>query len=270
MIGGKFVSIVEGTARPIWMPVSCVGGTAQTVYVGGLVNYYLGGGDGVLAPIAANAAPMGRPFGVVLGTNNLTPLYNTTYNAEYQSSPTSTGSMATDMARDWRMQEGMWIKGDSMPLVQVALIDPTSVLRFPIYAHATTQTAPTEAISTSGLTTGLGVTCATTGFDFTGIAYQSTYFCRKGLNKGLYRIGYDTNAGTGAKTWYQGMNYTCATVGETWVGVDFQLGRTKIDLQTTGLGINIVTSTATNYYSVDVLEIHLEEANNEYALVRFI
>jgi hypothetical protein len=154
-------------------------------------------------------------------------------------------------------------------LVQVALIDPTSVLRLPIYAHATNQTAPTEAISTSGLATGLGVTCGTTGFDFTGIAYSATYYCRKGLNRGLYRIGYDTNAGTGAKTWYQAMNYTCATVGETYVGVDFSLGRNKIDLQTTGLGINIVSSTATNYYAVDVLEINLETAGQEYALVRF-
>jgi hypothetical protein len=260
-------SIVEGTARPIWMPVSCVGGSAQTVYVGGLVTYFGSAGDGVLAPIAANAAPMARPFGVVVGTNNLTPLYNSTYMTEYATAVTS---QATEATRDWRMQEGMWSKSDPMSLVQVAMIDPSSVLRMPIRAHATTLTAPTEAISTAGNSNGLTVTCGTTGFDFTGIAYQSTYYCRSGLNKGLYRTGYDTGAGTAARTWYQAMPYTTATVGETWVGVDFALGRSRIDVQTTGLGINIVTSLATNYYAVDVLEIHLENKGDEYALVRFV
>jgi hypothetical protein len=260
-------AIVEGTARPLWVPVGTVAGSAATVYVGGLVNWYLKASDGVIPPIAANAAPMARPFGVVIGTNNLTPLYDTTYLTEYQI---GAATHAVQVARDWRMQEGMWIKSDPTPLVQVALIDASSVLRIPIYAHATSYTAPTEAVSTAGNANGLTFTCGTTGFDFTGIAYDATYYARTGLNKGQYRIGYDTNAGTGAKTVYQPFSGTTATTGEKYVGVNFCLGRSGIDLQTTGLGINIVTSLATNYYSVDVLEINLQNTGEEYALVRFV
>jgi hypothetical protein len=263
----KHCSIVEGTARPMWFPVSAVGGAAKTVYVGGLVTHYIVAGDGVLAPIAANANPMGVPFGVVLGTNNLVPLYDTTYNAEYQI---STITLATSAAVEKRMQEGQWIKGDTQAMVQVAVIDPTSVLRLPIYAHATTQTAPTEAISTAGNANGLTVTCGTTGFDCTGIAYNAMYYCRKGLNQGIYRTGYDTNAGTGAKTFYIPTPFTTATTGEIWVGANFSLGRQRIDLQTTGLGINTVTTTSTNHYLVDVLEINLKNKGEEYALLRFV
>jgi hypothetical protein len=274
MLTQRIPQIVEGTARPLWVPLSSVGGAGQTVYFGSVVTWYLKSGDGVLPTIAANAAPMTRPFGIVIGSNAMPGTasagynqYSSTYMTDYI---TQQVTQATANGRDWRMQEGMWIKSDPTVLVQVALLDATSVVRLPIYAHATTLTAPTEAISTAGNASGLTVTCGTTGFDFTGIAYDATYYCRKGLNKGIYRIGYDTNAGTGAKTFYQAMPYTTATAGETYVGVNFCLGRTGIDMQTTGLGINIVTSLATNYYSVECLEIHLENANDEYALVRFL
>jgi len=267
---GRLPTIVEGTARPIWLPITCVGGSATTVYIGSMVQWTYATGDGVIPTIAASGATVG-PVGVVVGTNNLTPLYNTTYQTEYTSSLAST-NQTTQNARDWRMQEGMWIKSDPMPLVQVALIDRTSVLRIPIYAHATNLTMPAAAVSTAGSAGGQTVTCGTTGFDTTAVAYENTIFCRTGLNRGLYRITYDTNAGTGAKTWYQAMPYTTATVGETYVQVPFKLGLTHIDLQTTGLGINTITgaSNASNYYTVECLEIHLEDYGDEYALIRFL
>ena len=268
MVTSKFCSIVEGTARPLWVPVSTVGGAAKTVYVGSLVTLYVNAGDGVLAPIGANANPMKAPFGVVIGTNNLTPLYDATYNTEYAL---STVTMTTSLARDWRMQEGMFVKSDPMALVQVAVIEPgVSVVRIPIFAHVSTQTVLAEAISTAGNANGLTFTCGTTGFDFTSVAYSATYYARTGLNRGLYRVGYDATAGTAAKTIYNPFLATTANTGEKYVGVDFVLGRTRIDLQTTGLGINVLTDVSTNHYLVDCLEINLQNKGDEYALVRFV
>ena len=266
----RLPAVVEGTARPLWVPVSAVGGTGQTVYVGSVVTWFAASGDGVLPTAAATAAPMKKPIGIVLGTNGMPGAaasgfnqYNSTYMTDYI---TQVITQAAVNGRDWRMVEGMWIKSEPGAMVQIAYLNINSVVRLPIYAHGTNLTAPSVLTSTTGSATGLTVT--TNAADYTPIAYESTLFCRTGLNRGLYRTTYNTN--TTAWAWYIPMPYTTATAGETYVSVDFALGRTHIDMQTTGLGINTVTSLATNYYDVEVLEIHLEDPNDEYAIVRFV
>ena len=131
MIVGKGLQVVEGTPRPLWMPVAVDGASgANTVYIGQAVTQYTGSNDGVIGIAASGAAPATvLPWGVVLGSSNLTPLYDGT--TTFDEYATGVYSQALQKARDWRMQEGMWIKSDPALMVQIATITDESV-RAPI------------------------------------------------------------------------------------------------------------------------------------------
>ncbi len=268
--------VIHSPQRPIWLPIDYNNATGQTVYVGQLVccgNRATANSIGVFPWIIAGAPDTTAdqtPFGVVVGTNNRTPTFNTTYNTEYI---TALQSQATQVAREWTGQEGMYSKADPQPLVQVVLLSPEVVLEGDIKvcsAGTYASTALTEAVVTTGSTTGAGFTCATTGFDFSAVAYNASYYCRSGGNMGLYRTGYDGNAGTGAKTFYIYWPYDIA-IGDKFVGVNLGVGTSIMMCDTTPGGFVINAAAAvgtTNYIWVDILSLDLRNAGQEKARFR--
>lgn len=258
--------VVSEPLRTIWMPVDYASGGAATVYVGQIVTHgALDSCGGVKAWVVAGESDKTAdhtPFGIVIGTNKRTPAFNTTYKAEYITSTTSHASTA-----DYALQEGMWSKGDPAEMVELALLDATTLIKGSIF-NATYGVAPTEAVVTTGSSTGAGFTCATTGFNFTAVAYNAIYFCRTGANMGIYRIGYDTNAGTGAKTFYHYWPYDI-TAGDKFIGANIGLGTCKVMLDSVGTFIDCSAAVGTtNWTWIDVIRVDFSTAGKENAIFR--
>ncbi len=272
--------VINSPYKPIWMPVDYNNATGQTVYVGQIVccgKRATAASNGVFPWIIAGVSDSTAaqvPFGVVIGTNNRTPLWNSTYNTEYI---TAVQSQIAQTGREWTGQEGMFSKADPQPLVQVALLGPEVVLEGDIRVCAAgvyASTALTEAVVTTGSTTGLGFTPAVTGFDTSAaaVAYNYTCYCRSGGNMGLYRTSYDTAAtGLAAKTFYTYWPYDIA-IGDKFVGVPLALGTCLGMLDTTPGGFVIDANAdvdTTNYVNIDVLSLDLRTSGKEVARFKF-
>jgi len=257
--------VVKNPVHVGWYPVDYTNSTAQTCYIGQIVVLGpTGSTNGVKPWVIAGVADTTAdwiPFGVVIGTNNRTPLYNATYGAEYI---TSVRTQAAQVARDWTGQEGMFSKGDPQALVQVAVLGPHTVLKGRIFNGAY-GTAPTVATVTTGSSDGTGYTSSAN--EFTPVAYKATYYCRKGANAGLYRTSYDTSTTT--KTFY-GPNWPYdIAVGDQFVGSNLVLGTTTGMLDSLGMWIeNSAAVMTTNYIFMDVLELNLSTAGEEYAIFK--
>lgn len=244
-----------------WYPVHY---NSETLYVGQIVTLDVGGPDyGLKAWDVAGAADTTVnqcPFGIVLGFNNRTPVFNTTYKAEYG---TSVSTQAAQLARDWVGAEGMWSKGDPALMAQVAILDSTTKIKGRIF-HGSYGTACDTATVTTASTDGSTITTAAR--DYAGVAANTIWYCRSGANAGLYRVGYDTS--TTAATFYITWPYDTA-VGDVFVGVNLGLGVCKIDLDAVGTYIEQyadANSFGTDYFWGRVLSVNLKEAGNEYAI----
>jgi hypothetical protein len=258
-------TVVEAPMRTIWVPVGYVTtATPKTLYVGQLVTNTIATTSNGVMPFVQSGTPDTRvPFGVVIGTNNKEPVYDATYKAEYI---TSVNTQATLLARKWALAEGMWAKGDSQAMVQIAVIGPSTVLKGRIFAGAY-GTAPTVGTCSAISTDGLSVTCGTAGLGLTRIAYNSTIYCRTGANAGLYRISYDTDTTLNATTLYIPFPYDTA-VGDTFVSVNAAVGQTLLTFDALGTYINgQAAQSASN--RVNMLELDLSVAGQESAIFSF-
>lgn len=260
-------SVMEGGIRNIWAPVNFAN-SSDTLYEGQIVasavSSSVPSGEG-LVPVAAAAGhsdTTGKmvPFGVVLGGNDANPTYNSTYKGV---SIASVGSQALQVARDVRGNEGMWAKGDLQALAKVSVIGPSTVLKGPIF-HLAYGTAPLVYSNTSASTDGLTITTAAVAQ--TPLAYNVTWYCRSGANKGLYRTAYSTS--TTSHTFYLGFPYDIA-VGDTFVPIYLRVGTCMAQFDGESTYIEAQPAYATNDYMIDVLEIHAEVAGAEYAIFKF-
>ena len=253
-----------GTPFTFWAPVDCAAGSLDTLYVGQLIR---SGGDGVLpvgtASGAADTSNKRVPLGVVIGTNNRTPVFDTTYSTQ---SIGSADTQALQVARDWQGNEGIWAKGDPQALVKVALIDHTSILRGRIY-NAAYGTAPTVVTTTAASTDGF-MTAGTTGAcDFTPVADLGSIYCRKGANRGLLRITIDTS--TTAPTVDTAYPQDVA-IGDTFVRVPLRpIGQSYVQFDSESMYIDCSASPATNYFIIDVIALDLSVAGSEHVLFKF-
>ena len=184
MIGG--ISVAHGNPQTIWVPIE----DTATVYVGGLATVNTSAPtEGVtMLPDASGVANVSNediPLYVVIGTNRKIPLFDATYKCEYITGPAAVDPHG-GASIEYFGVEGPYSLGDPIPMVKVACLDPTTVLRAPLY-NAAVGTAPTEVAVTVQSTDGLGMTCA--AIDFTAVAapWQTFYF-RSGGNAGTYRM----------------------------------------------------------------------------------
>ena len=270
---GMGFEVVYSPQKPIWVPVE---GT-EVLMQGGLVFYGLRtpaqtGGCSILTAASgvADVGTLRSPYGVVLGDNNATPVYTTLATALVKvQTITGVNTAATQLARDWRgVEAGMYSKGDPQPLVQVARITSETVLKGYLRNSATVgTTVVTETTAASGLST-TGATFAAT-FGFTSTANFTTLCYTTGTNAGIYRVR--TDGGTTITTNTRAFPYT-PVVGDKAKSANLKQGIGQLKTDTTyGLWIDNATTAATNYWTVNILEINLmTEPGNEYVIFSFM
>ena len=262
--------VVQGSPQTIWCPMA----DAITLYVGQLVQH---DGTAPLCGVDALDAASGvynetvynTPFGVVVGTNRKDPLYNTTYNAEYITSPAVTDPYG-GASIDYVGVEGVWAKGDPLPMVKVALITPCTVLRGPIRCGAIGTGCDILTVTTSCQGDGLGMTTNAAQFTPTADNMQTIY-CRSGANAGAYRP--TTSTSTTAHTWDWAMRSTVG-VGDTFVMAPVRhQGKSAVAFDSVSMWIDGDTAPViggTDRWGLNVIRLDLSEPNNEYCEFMFL
>jgi hypothetical protein len=244
---------------------------SSVYYVGQIVTYIAASKAATPGTVLPLAVPAGAadttnfqiPAGVVVGINNRTPVYGATLKA---NSVTGLTTQATQLARDWGLNKGMYAIGDPQVLLDVAIIEPCSLIEGPIY-NAAYGTAPTVVTDTGGADTTGYTSAGTTGAcDFTPVANYATIYCRTGANAGLYRTTTDTSTTAPAVT--VGFPYDVAA-GDTFVRVPVKQGYSRIYIDGPGMYIAAEKTPATHYFSVFVEKLDLAVAGSCKALFRF-
>ena len=253
----------------VWLPVK----NTDTLYVGQIVRCNNEGAEplavasGVgdeanhmvaVGSIADGASANNVPYGIVIGTNLTTPVFDSTYKTQSITylAPAS-ATYATYMG-----VEGVWARGDKIAMVEVAIIDSTTRIRGPIH-----KAAYGTAITVGTVTTGGTVSSTTNAVDVAGVASLSTIYFRSGAVAGQYRITDDTS--TTAHAWDLPVDGTVA-VGDTLVKVNLRpqgLSRMYIDAE--AQYIDASAAVTANYLFVNMLKLDLSVAGSEYAEFRF-
>jgi hypothetical protein len=269
-------TVVHGSPQKIWAPVI----NTDTLYVGQLVKSTnegvqplqtaLNGGDSAnkttvdLLGIAGSCGGQ-AVYGVVVGTNAKTPAFNPTLGAEqitYAEPPSATTETYVGV-------EGPWAKGDLMAMVEIAVIDPSTVLRGEIFHSATARTAPTVATVTASCS-GLAADCGS--FGVTTVAQMSTLYFRSGSNAGSYRV-LDSTAATGP-TWDIILTSSTGANGQlndTVVATNLRpQGNCRMQVSTEALWIQGNAAVTADYFEVQVLRLDLSVAGSEYCEFRFV
>jgi len=260
-------SVVHDSPQLLWVPVE----PAEVIYTGSIVAVNLDApleGVGVLpvAVGASNTTNKDRPYGVVVGNNNIdsNQQYSTTYNAEYitqVAAGTPYGSTT-----NYANVEGVWAKGDPQAMVQIAVIKPGTVLRGDIF-NAAVGTAPTEVTVTTGSGTD-GIGCTTGATDATTVAAWATIYARSGKNAGIYRTL--TSASTTAHVWLKAMKQDME-IGDKAVVLNgirpYANAIMQIDSEATY--IDASADLSTNYFKIVVHRLDLSVAGKEYCEFEF-
>jgi len=277
--------IREGVARTMWAPVAGSTGGGETtprLYVGEIVTARAGGVQKLAYPYGwadklhrdltrsitrngGSTATGNTVFGVVVGTNNKTPKFSTTYKAEYIDylAPYSANS------ETYIGVGGPWAAGEKRAMVKIAIIDSTTVLRAPLYASTNTFGTAPSALTVTASTSGRTVTTATCGF--TPVAGLSTVYFRSGTAAGVYRITNDTSTTVIAYGEHiAGSTAASANIGDTLVRVHLPaIGTGRMTIPTRPLWINTIAANSSNFFSIDVLRLDLSVAGQEYVDFRF-
>ena len=245
-----------------WYHLSVPAGTGCVGYVGQLVTFISHDGGGVY-PLTISGTPdtTNVPFGIITATNNRTPVYNTTYMAEQI---TSMATVALVKGRtDYAFQEGMLSKGDSAPMVKVALLDHTSIVEGPLHMSTITGNPGVVTVTTGG--TGLGASVVHSAADMTAVDDNNMYYWRTGANSGLYRMS-STSSATAFN--FRVPLPNAVAVGDTACVINFGLGRQYMTFDSVGMWIEMANHTAE--VLVDVVGMDLRTAGQEVAQFRFI
>lgn len=259
--------VVEGEGRTFW----CSTNGSSTYYIGQIVAIQQASKanavGGTCVPLAVPAGDADTTnfqviLGVVSGTNNRTPLSNST--GQYITGVTT---QAAQLARESAFQEGMYAKGDPQALVLVTEITPNTVIEGPIFDTTYKVVTPVSTVSASTDTDGM-VSANTTinAATFTPVANRATIYCRSGANAGLYRVTASTS--TTAPQVTVAFPYDIA-VGDTFCYVPLKQGLSRVYIDGPGLFLDSNDGGATNNFNVFVYKLDLATAGKESAQFRF-
>ncbi len=257
-------SVVQGSPQTIWAKVS---GT-DTLYVGSIVEVAVGTSG--LVPIGAGAGAADStgkavPYGVVIGNNDKSKTYNSTYKG---NSITGVNTQAAQLARDFALVEGVTKKGDPAAYVEIQLITPETILRGPIY-NAAYGTAPTvqtiSVIQTDGMVTAETWSAADAAA-FTTL--ESTIYMREGLNRGLYRNGINTTTTAPQVTLAFPYDNTTSDTGLQVPIKEFGPAKVNFDTESTYIDANAIDYSSA-YYVIDVVNLDLSVAGREFCEFKF-
>ena len=259
------MTMISGSVQSVWVPIKA----STTMYVGGLCTVDISAPDEgfEMLPVAAgvaNATNNDVPYGIVIGTNNKTPLYSATHLCEYITAPGATdahdGSASTYVG-----VEGPWAKGDQVAMVEVDLITPMSVIRAPIRASSKLENIAVVTCTT-GDSSGKGGTFSPV-IDFTPAdeGLNTVYF-RSGANAGAYRVMSGTS--TSSLAWTKSLRNDVA-VGDTAVAVPIRPnGPSSVYFHATQMGwIDVDVEMNKNMsalWMVNVVRLDLSVAGGEY------
>jgi len=262
------ITIAQGSPQNVWVPIT----DATTIYVGGLVCVDRSAPkEGVIvwpdASGVANVTSNDVPYGVVIGTNLRTPVFDTTYKCDKITSPAASDPH-DGSANEYVGVEGPYSKGDQIAMVKVSIITPSTVLKASIY-HTNVGTAPTERTLTAGSTDGL--TCDVAASDFTPIAHpiQTIYF-RTGANAGTYRLVDHASA--------TDIRWDTATVKDPAIGDVLVMAPIRThgfstvlfnDASATFIDVDAPVLNATDRYVINVVRLDLREKGKEFVEFMF-
>jgi hypothetical protein len=247
-----------------WFPLA---GGADTLYVGQLVAW---GADGGVTPAGQAAGAYDTTdnnaiAGIIIGVNDLTQTNDATYNTVSVTAVADGTAQATYNARNWFGQEGMWSKGDSQHLVQVALLDPTTRVKIPVFATAY-GTAPALLTVTTGSATGAGMTHNANDVE-ANTGDEMTYYCRTGANAGLYRVN---DLGSNITPGFDKVFPFDIAIGDTFVGIQATTGYCKFQTDAEGIYLENDETLDTNYWGLICEHLDFREAGKEHIVGRFI
>jgi len=194
--------------------------------------------------------------GICIGNNLRRPLYSATYKHEYITSAT-----CEDSTTEFVSTGGPFPLGGREHFVKVALIDPTSVIRGPLF-NETIGTAPTLLT----VTTGASHVQCTTNETQDVEQYLSTIYFRTGVNRGGYRVV--TSTSTTTHTWDTPL-YKDVAVGDTAVIVNLRpLGPSRFYTDATATWIDVNAEVDTDYLGAFVTKLDLSQAAAEFVEFR--
>jgi len=259
---------LEGPARVVQFP----GDGASTYYVGQLVAFTAASKAQINGGVVPLAVPAGEAdltndqvvAGIVVGFNRRTPTYSATWKANYDGGTIT--DQATQLARDWALNKGMYAIGDPQLLIDVAMIDSTTLIEGPIFnaAYGTAITVATDSDGTD--TTGYTTAGLSSAVDFTNVDMLGTTYFRTGANAGLYRV--TANTTTTAPANDTAFPYDVAS-GDAFVSVPVKKGFSKIYIAGPGMYIDGSKPPGTNAFEVICENLDLSKAGSEKALFRF-
>lgn len=261
------MEVVETGGRMIqriWAPVDDV----DIYRVGMLTGWEAGAYDGIVNAGAAGAGPDAttKICGIIEGFDTLEDTYVA---AQQGNSATGVVTAAAQLARSLKptSNKGPWVQGDKSVHALIALIDPWTRVKVPLY-NAAVGTAPTVLTVTTASSDG-GVTAPTMGAcDFTPVANQSTLYCRTGANAGIMRVTDDTS--TTQPTVDQAFTHAAIAVGDTFVRVPCRsFGESFMGTDAEALYFDVSSTSASNYWIFNVIELHLENAGEEHVIGYF-
>jgi len=254
--------IVHNSPQTIWVPVLA----AQTVYNGSLIGVDVTTPlEGVMAlPVAAGASNTTNkdiPFGVVVGNNNIAGVAG---GDSYITAPAA--GAAYGSTAQYQGVEGPWAKGDPIAMVQVAGIDPTTVLRGRLY-DTTLGVAPPPVTVTVN-TGGDGLGCTTGAATVASVARFSTLYFRSGANAGVYRTL--TSASDTTHTWLQAIKKELTTSDTAVVLNGFRpYGLSLCQIDATARFFDVNAALTADYFKINVLRLDLSVAGQEYVEFQF-
>lgn len=258
-------SVVHDSPQTVWVPVLA----ATKVYTGALVGWDIAAPlEGVIPlPVAAghgNTTNKDRPYGVVVGNNNVTG--NDTYDSGGQYITAPAAGVAYGSTTKFQGVEGPFSKADPIAMVQVALINSNSVLRAPIFDTSSGTALAEVAVSTG--CGGDGIGCTTDATTVATVANFGTIYMRSGANRGIYRTV--TSASTTAHTWLQAMKSTIA-VGDKALVINGLRpnGAAKMQTDATGTFVDCNAALTSDNFWINVLRLDLSTPGNEFVEFQF-
>jgi len=264
------IIVSHGSPQTIWVPVK----ESTSIYVGGLVCTGINAIDeGVIVlPDSTGVSDVSAHnviLGVVIGTNRKEPLFNTTELAEYITAPVA-ADPHDGASIDYVGVEGPWSKGEGVPMVKVALITSSTVLKANLWA-TDAGTPLVVMTATAADTNGTAVT--TNAGDFTNVANLGTIYARSGANAGCYRQRTDADTGASSATWDWAMPKDIAA-GDTFVSVPVRcFGWSTVTFDhTTASWIDCDDEAVLNgasTYAINVVRLDLREAGKEFVEFMF-
>lgn len=253
----EIVQTAGNAPQSIWLPVD----DSVQLWVGSLVKFPAAVEGCVLLTTASGAydtSTKSLPLGIVIGTNNKNPLYDSAKQQEYITDATPFASTT-----DFVLVEGPWSKGDKEAMVKVAIIDHTTILRAPIY-NSTLGTA--LALQTSTVASSAGTGQTTNATQVATLADNSVVWFRTGLNAGSARVLATTS--TTVQTWTKPLTNKCV-IGDTSVSVNLKWGQCFMQIDSSAQFIDASAALTSDYYGIEVLRLDLREAGKEHCYFRF-